>query len=75
MSNILHGAASSASDIELLSNQLVSQIAMILNECLSVLDQLGLSHAAAQLSFAVETLPGQKARPPMDVLQLLERSA
>ena len=72
MNNLVQGADFTALDIEALSIQLVSQIATILNECLGILDQLGLSQAATHLSIAIEALPGQTALPPMEQMELLD---
>ncbi len=71
MNNLfLQGTAAKAPDAQARSGQPVSQIAMILNECLAMLDRLGLSQAATHLSAAIESLPGQEARPPVELLEL-----
>lgn len=72
MNDFVQGADFTALDVEALSIRLVSQIATLLNECLGILDQLGLSQAATHLSIAIESLPGQTALPPMEHMELLD---
>lgn len=52
-------------------DELVASMAKILNQCLEMMDELGMSHAATHLSAAIEKLPGQMASPPIDLWDLL----
>jgi hypothetical protein len=52
--------------------QRVAEIAGVLNECLWMLDALGMSQAAIHLNSAIESLPGQKPLIPLDLLELLD---
>ena len=52
-------------------DQHVVDIARILNRCLGMLDELGLSRAGAHLGAAIDALPGQSAVPPIDLLDLI----
>lgn len=52
-------------------NECVAGIAGVLNQCLWMLDELGMSQSATHLSAAIEALPGQTAAPPVDLLDLL----
>lgn len=52
-------------------NECITGIAGVLNQCLRMLDELGMSQAATHLSAAIEALPGQTAAPPVDLLDLL----
>lgn len=52
-------------------NECVAGIARVLNQCLWMLDELGMSQAATHLSASIEALPGQTAAPPVDLLDLL----
>ncbi len=73
MNNLfLQRTAAKASDVQARPGHPVSQIAMILNECLAMLDRLGLTQAATHLSAAIESLPGEKARLPVEPLESLD---
>lgn len=52
--------------------QRIAEIAGVLNECLWMLDALGMSQAAIHLNSAIESLPGQKPLIPLDLLELLD---
>lgn len=52
--------------------QRVAEIAGVLNECLWMLDMLGMPQAAIHLNSAIESLPGQKPLIPLDLLEMLD---
>lgn len=50
-------------------------MADILNGCLEMLDLLGLPQAAAHLCAAIEAMPGQSARPPVELENMSDHLA
>lgn len=49
----------------------IAGLAGVLNECLSMLDELGMGPAAIHLSAAIEALPGQAALLPANIQDLV----
>jgi hypothetical protein len=56
----------------LVQDRYIEEMARLLNQCLIMLDELGMCAAATHLSTAIEALPGQSALPPQEVLDLID---
>ena len=53
--------------------QFIAETADVLNACLGILDQLEMSHAAAHLSAAIESLAGPTPLPSREHEELLDQ--